>query len=181
MSTYILFFRALNVGGRNKLPMDTLVEIFDRLGLPGAVTYVQSGNVALRCTRQQAATLGRRITEAIQESAGFEPSVQVLRIQEVEHAVAVNPFREAAKEEPKTLHLWFLATEPADPDLEGLERLKSASERFKLDRKVFYLHSPEGLGQSRVASSVEKCLGVSGTARNWRTVTKSLEMAWHLS
>jgi uncharacterized protein (DUF1697 family) len=180
MTTCILFFRAINVGGRNKVSMDELVGILDALGLPGAVTYIQSGNVAVRCSRQQAGSLGRRMKEAMQERLGFEPSVLVLKIQEVEHAIAANPFREAAKD-PKSLHLWFLAALPADPDLEGLERLKSDSERYRLDRKVFYLHAPDGIGESRLASGVEKCLGVEGTSRNWRTVTKVLEMAWQLS
>ena len=180
MTTCILFFRAVNVGGRNKLPMAELVDMIDGLGIPGAVTYIQSGNVALRCSRQQAATLGRRIKAAVLESRGFEPSVLVLRIQELEHAIAANPYREAARE-PKSLNLWFLASEPADPDFAGMDRLKSDSERYKLDKKVFYLHAPEGIGESRLVERVEKCLGVEATGRNWRTVTKVLEMAWQLS
>lgn len=180
MTTCILFFRAVNVGGRNKLPMGELVEMFESLGIPGAVTYTQSGNVALRCSRQQAASLARRIKGAVLESYGFEPSVLVLRIQELEHAIAANPYREASRE-PKSLHLWFLASEPVEPDFDEMNRLKSASERYKLDKKVFYLHAPEGIGESKLAERVEKCLGVEATARNWGTVTKVLEMAWQLS
>jgi uncharacterized protein (DUF1697 family) len=180
MTTCILFFRGVNVGGHNRLPMDDLKAMLAALGIPGAVTHKQSGNVAIHCTRQQAGSLQNRIRAAVQEKLGFEPAVLVLRIQELEHAVAANPFREAAKD-PKSLHLWFLATEPAEPDLARLERLKSDSERFKLDRKVFYLHTPDGFGQSRLAAEVEKCLGVEATARNWRTVTRVLEMGWGLS
>lgn len=180
MTTCILLFRAVNVGGHNKLPMSDLVGMLDSLGLPGAVTYVQSGNVAVRCNRQQAASLGRRIKAAVQESCGFEPSVLVLKIQELEHAIAANPFRQAARE-PTTLYLWFLAAEPAQPDFETLHRLQSASERYKLDKKVFYLQAPDGIAESRLAADVENCLGVEAAARDWRTVTKVLEMAWQLS
>jgi uncharacterized protein (DUF1697 family) len=116
----------------------------------------------------------------VQERRGFEPSVLVLRIQELEHAIAANPFREAARE-PKSLHLWFLAAEPAQPDFQALDRLKADSERYKLDKKVFYLHAPDGIAESRLAAGVENCLGVEATSRNWRTVTKVLEMAWQLS
>lgn len=180
MTTCILFFRAVNVGGHNKLPMTELVEMLGSLGIPGAVTYIQSGNVALRCSRQQAASLGRRIKAAVLENCGFEPSVLVLRVQELEHAVAANPYREAARE-PNSLHLWFLAAEPAEPDFAEMDRLKSDSEHYKLDKKVFYLHAPDGIGESKLAERVEKCLGVEATGRNWRTVTKVLEMAWQLS
>jgi uncharacterized protein (DUF1697 family) len=180
MTTCILLFRGINVGGRNLLPMNDLVVMLDKLGIPGAVTYIQSGNVAVRCTRQQMANLGRRISEAVKEKLGFEPWVLVMRIQELEHAIATNPFRQGAKD-PKSLHLWFLAKEPVQPDLDALERVKADSERFKLDRKVFYLLAPDGIGRSRLAERVEKSLGVEATARNWRTVTKVLEMAWQLS
>jgi len=180
MTTCILFFRGVNVGGHNRLPMDDLKAMFDALGTPGAVTHKQSGNVAVRCTRQQAGSLGNRIRAQVQEKLGFEPAVLVLKIQELEHAVAANPFRDMVKD-PKSLHLWFLASEPAQPNLAKLQELKSGSERFELHRRVFYLHTPDGLGQSRLAGEVENCLGVEATARNWRTVTKVLEMGWSLS
>jgi uncharacterized protein (DUF1697 family) len=104
----------------------------------------------------------------------------VLRIQELEHAIAVNPFREAARE-PKSLHLWLLAAEPAEPDFKALDELKLDSERYQLDRKVFYLHAADGIDESRLAEGVENCLGVEAIVRDWHTVTKVLEMAWQLS
>lgn len=180
MPICIAFFRGINVGGRNKLPMKELVSLFEHLGIHGAKTYIQSGNVAFRCSRQQRPEVGRRIASAIKQHHGFEPKVLVLTVQELEHAVAANPFMDARKE-PTTLHLWFLKDAPASPDLERLESLKSDSERCKLDRKVFYLHAPEGFGQSKLAENVEKCLGIDATARNWQTVTKTLELAWDLS
>jgi uncharacterized protein (DUF1697 family) len=180
MTTCILFFRDVNVGGGNELPMAGLVGMLDSLGVPGAVTYKQSGNVAVRCSRQQAASLGWRIKAAVQESHGFEPSVLVLKIQEVEHAIAVNPFREAARE-PKALYLWFLAAEPTQPDFKTLDELKLDSERYKLDKKAFYLHAPDGIDESRLAEGVENCLGVEAIVRDWRTVSKILETAWQLS
>ncbi|MEX2494894.1 MAG: DUF1697 domain-containing protein [Woeseia sp.] len=180
MTTCILFFRGINVGGRNSLAMEDLVDLLDKLGMPGARTYIQSGNATVRLTRQQSVNLGRRISEAVEERHGFRPWVLAMRVQELEHAVAVNPFREGIKD-PASLHLWFLAQEPANPDFASLEEAKAASERFKLDKKVFYLLAPEGIGRSRLAERVEKSLGVEATSRNWRTVTKVLEMAWQLS
>lgn len=180
MAICIALFRGINVGGNNTLPMAELVEQLEQLGLPGAVTYIQSGNVAFRCATKRTADLEPRIANAVQQNHGFRPRVLVLRVQELEHAVAVNPFPEATKE-PKSLHLWFLSQVPTKPDLDALEQVKSETERFKLDNKVFYLHAPDGIGRSKVAERVEKALGVEGTARNWRTVSKVLEMAWDLS
>jgi uncharacterized protein (DUF1697 family) len=161
------------------LPMKDLVGTLERVGIHGAVTYIQSGNVAFRCSKVQAAELSRRIGSAIQGDYGIQPGVIVLSIQEVEHAIAVNPYPEGQKD-PKSLHLFFLGELPASPDLEALKRLATQSERFTLHRRIFYLHAPEGIGQSKLAANVEKHLGVMTTARNWRTVTKTLQMAWDL-
>lgn len=180
MATCIAFFRALNVGGRNRLTMKELVQQFERIGIHGARTYIQSGNVAFRCTRQQRPEAGRRIATAIQQEHGFEPKVHVILIQELEHAVAANPFMDARKD-PSNLLLWFLKDVPENPDLATLERLKTATERFALDRKVFYLHAPDGIGESKLAAAVENCLGTDATARNWETVRNTLELGWDLA
>lgn len=180
MSTCIAFFRGINVGAHNRLPMPELVDLFDTIGIRDARTYIQSGNVVFRCTRQQRPEVARRIGNAVQNSHGFQPGVLVITIQELEHAVAVNPYPEARKDH-KSLHLWFLSEEPVDPDLDALNRVKSATECFTLHRKIFYLHAPDGIGQSRLAGRVEPALGVQATSRNWQTVTATLELAWHLS
>lgn len=181
MPTCIAFFRGINLGGRNKLPMKELVELLDQLGFHGARTVLQSGNVAFRCSRPQRPEIGRRIGAAIQRQYGFEPVILVLRIQELEHAVAANPFMDARKD-AANLHLWFLTDAPAEPDLERIERLKGpASVRWKLDRKVFYLHAPEGLESSPLPDELEDCLGVTAIERNWQVLTKTLELGWDLA
>lgn len=57
-----------------------------------------------------------------------------------------------------------------DADRARLKALCSASERFELTGRVFYLHAPEGIGRSKLAAGAEKALGVACTGRNWRTV-----------
>jgi len=37
---------------------------------------------------------------------------------------------------------------------------RSPSERFHLGSRVFYLHAPDGIGRSKLATGVEKALGV---------------------
>ena len=99
----------------------------------------------------------------------------ILDVNELENAIALNPFPEA-NAEPNTLHFFFLSSLPAKPDLEALESVKKASEQFRLIDKVFYLYAPEGVGRSKLAMKVEKVLGAAVTARNWRTVSKIMEM-----
>ncbi len=176
MNSYIALFRGINVGGRNLLPMRELVGLLEDLGLQNIKTYIQSGNVLFQSEKTDVAGLSDKISGAINNSHGFTPQVLLLGLAEFENGITSNPFPEA-ESEPKTLHLYFLATVPENPDLKTLESIKRENERFKLKGKVFYLHAPDGIGRSKLAARVEKSLGVAVTARNWRSVCKILAMA----
>jgi uncharacterized protein (DUF1697 family) len=119
--------------------------------------------------------LATRIASAVAKSHGFEPRVLVLTGAELERAAAGNPFTEAVGN-PKSLHLFFLADKPKKADLKSLDALKTRTERYELKGNVFYLHTPDGFGTSKLAERAERCLGVPATARNWRTVTTLVAM-----
>lgn len=176
MKTYVALFRGINVGGNNILPMKDLVDVLENVGSQNVETYIQSGNAVFQSEETDASRLSNQISARIQETHGFEPQVLLLELEEVEKAVASNPFPEA-EADPKTLHLFFLSSVPENPDLTPLEDIKSDSERLALEGKVLYLHAPDGVGRSRLAAKAEKLLGVPTTARNWRTVCKILAMA----
>jgi uncharacterized protein (DUF1697 family) len=176
MKTYIALFRGLNVGGNNILPMNELVSVLEKTGARSVKTYIQSGNAVFQVEETDASLLSIKIAAAIKKSHGFEPRVLLLGLEEMEKAVESNPFPEA-ESEPKALHLYFLDAIPENPDFDTLASIKSKRERFALKDGVFYLHAPEGIGRSKLAANAEKLLGVSATARNWRTVCKIMAMA----
>lgn len=176
MRTYIALLRGINVGGKNKIPMSELVKSLEGLGFQHIRTYIQSGNVVFQSAAPQKTEIAGQIIQAIQKSHGFAPSTLVVSLAEFKKAIDNNPFGEAVSE-PKSLHLYFLETEPPTPDLETLEEIKQARERFQLTGKIFYLHAPDGIGRSKLATRVEKALGVAATARNWRTVNQIYEIA----
>jgi uncharacterized protein (DUF1697 family) len=176
MNTWIALFRGINVGGKNSLPMKELVALLEDVGVHKVRTFIQSGNAVFQCTEKDRAQLSERLAAEIRKRHGFEPSVLVLGLDAMESAIAKNPFPEA-EADPSSLHLGFLASKPVNPDLKKLDSLRTASERFHLGDRVFYLHAPEGVGRSRLAASAEKLLGVAMTDRNWRTVCKIRDMA----
>ncbi len=175
MHTFIALLRGINVGGHNKLPMRALVELLESIGLSNVKTYIQSGNVVFQTLRTERAKLSEEISTVIEQSHGFRPQVMLLSLVELETAVSQNPFP-AAEENHKTLYFYFMETAPVNPDLAMLESLKSEREQFALIGTVFYLHAPDGIGRSKLAAKVEKALGVATTARNWRTVSKLMEL-----
>jgi uncharacterized protein (DUF1697 family) len=176
MRTYIALFRGINVGGNNMLPMKELAAALESVGAREVATYIQSGNAVFRSEDTDTALLAEKIQAAIGERHGFEPRVLVLGSEDLEKAVRSNPFPEA-ESEPKTLHLYFLAVPPEHPDLDALQGIKGERERFVLGDSVFYVHTPDGIGRSKLAANAERLLGIPATARNWRTVRKVMEMA----
>ena len=176
MNTYIAFFRAINVGGKNPLPMKSLVAILEGMGAHKVKTYIQSGNAVFQSAENNAALLSSQLAAEIKKHHGFEPFTLILGLEALRQACANNPFPEA-EADPQSLHLGFLAAKPQRPDLDKLSSLKRISERFHLGDGVFYLHAPEGVGKSKLAASAEKLLGVPMTDRNWRTVCKVVELA----
>ena len=180
MKTYIALLRGINVGGHNKLLMRDLTKLLEKLGLKNVKTYIQSGNVVFQSDRTDSAKLATEISEAIGESHGFTPQIFILDKEALQKAMTANPFSEG-EAEPKSLHLFFLDAVPEDPDLSSLEELKAENERFELIDDVFYLHAPDGIGRSKLAERAGRGWNVSITARNWRTVTKIMEMVTAVS
>lgn len=176
MTTWIALFRGINVGGNNLLPMKDLTVMLEAMGCAFVKTYIQSGNVVFRKSGSKAPQLATSIGKAVLDNHGFEPKVQLLTVKELEKALKTNPFTEG-EADPKSLHIFFLGQKPKSPNLKMLNEIKIESESFSLDANLFYLHAPDGTGRSRLAARAEMLLGVDATARNWRTVSKLLELA----
>jgi uncharacterized protein (DUF1697 family) len=168
--------RGINVGGNNKLPMRELVPLLERLGLQNVRTYIQSGNVVFQSEQADPAQHSQTITGAIRQGHGFAPYALVLDSQALQAAMAANPFPEGDAE-PKSLHLFFMDASPQSFDAGVLDRVKASNERYQLIDKVFYLHTPDGIGRSKLAEIAGKGWGVNITARNWRTVNEVMAIA----
>ncbi|MFV0474579.1 MAG: DUF1697 domain-containing protein [Pikeienuella sp.] len=176
MNRWILLLRGVNVGGSNILPMKDLRAALERRGLRDARTYIQSGNCVIDGDARDAAELSALAAGAIEQDFGFRPQVLALTPQQIETAIADNPFADEGCD-PKTVHIHFLLEEPGAPDLASLESLRAPSERFHLATGRFYLHAPDGVARSKLAAQAERRLGVPTTARNLRSVMKIAELA----
>src|SRR5262245_3364376 len=173
---WIALFRGINVVGNNRLPMASLVRHLEAMKLKNVKTYIQSGNVVFDTKSTNLAALTKSIVARIEEEHGFTPKVLLLSPDALQEAINDNPFTHAVSE-PKSLHFFFLATPSTNPNTRGLESAKAETESYVLTDRVFYLHAPDGIGRSKLASMAEKHLGVAATARNLRTVEKLMAMA----
>lgn len=176
MNRWIALFRGINVGGKNLIPMRTLTAHMESIQLTNIKTYIQSGNVVFDSASKSAKTIRKAIIERVCKSHSFCPELLLLDQKELQTAIGKNPFAKAISE-PQTLHFFFLESVPKNPDIEALDLAKASTESYELIDRVFYLHAPDGVGRSKLATTAEKRLGVMATARNFRTVQKLMTMA----
>src|SRR4030095_10466700 len=121
-------------------------------------TYIQTGNVVFSSAKS-ATRLTDEIERCIEKTFGFPSNTFVLSAGDLQRAAKGNPFPQA-DEEPKTLHLFFLAKPAKAAQLDAMNEIKTKSEQFVLTNKVFYFYAPEGFGISKLAAKAERLLGV---------------------
>jgi uncharacterized protein (DUF1697 family) len=173
--TYVALLRGINLGSRNKVSMTELRALFDALGGEDVVTYVQSGNVVFK-SPGSADELTDAIEARIRRELGLQVRVLLRTKAQLGKLVAANPFAKKLRE-AAMLHVTFLAEAPNRARVRELEAKDFAPDEFRVVGRDVYLHCPHGYGRSKLSNAYfEKQLGVAGTTRNWRTVTKLAEL-----
>jgi uncharacterized protein (DUF1697 family) len=163
-----VLLRAVNVGGGNKVPMKQWRDRLEALGLTDVETYLQSGQAVVR-TRLGAAALARLVADDLREGLGVDTAVLVRTHAQLQRVVAGCPWPDVAEADPTKVHVAFVDEAPTsgwvveDPD-------RYAPEQAVVGAGVVYLHLPQGAGRSRMPPSKV------GTARNWRTVLRLVEL-----
>jgi uncharacterized protein (DUF1697 family) len=175
-ATYVALMRAVNLGGKNKLPMLELRQMFEAAGCEAVRSYIQSGNVIFRGSPRMCAALCSKIPEQIGARYGFQPPVVLRSTEELEEAIANNPYLAAGVPE-ELLHLMFLADEPGAAAVKQLDPHRSPPDEFTVCGRDIYLKLPNGAGQTKLTNQYfDAKLKTISTSRNWRTVKTLLEM-----
>lgn len=177
MTVFVSLLRGINVGGNKTVAMAALKALYESLGLEGARTLLNSGNVVFATTEKDRAKLARKIEAAIEKEFGFRPAVMLRDAVALKEIVAQNPFPDVAKRDPGHLVVMFLASRPGKDAPKRLAAAYDGPEEIRIAGEDAYITYPNGIGRSKLTNALlEKQLGVAGTARNWNTVTKLLEM-----
>ncbi|HEY4027523.1 MAG TPA: DUF1697 domain-containing protein [Candidatus Dormibacteraeota bacterium] len=185
--THIALLRGINVGGNNRIAMSDLRAIVASLGHADVATYIQSGNVVFTAGDGNAdtSTLAADLERSIADRLGLRPRAVVYSRDELAGVVRDNPFPEEAN--PKQVHAVFTSAVPGPEmvesvaDAERQAAAKGGRDRARFIGRTLYLHTPDGFGRSELALLLGRARGPmasgsSGTARNWATVRKLLEM-----
>ncbi len=193
-----MLLRGINNLGSKKVAMAELQEVVTSLGHTDVRTYIQSGNVLFtpqptdsRTTdsstagRADAGALAAELERAIADGLGVRARAVVLSREELARCVRENPY--PGETDPKRLHAIFLPEVPGPAlaawvaDAERQVRAKGSRDGAKVLGRTVYLHTPDGYPRSELRRVLARVGGptsapVAGTARNWATVSRLVEL-----
>jgi uncharacterized protein (DUF1697 family) len=177
VTTYVALLRGINVGGRTKVGMADLRQLFADLGHADVKTYLQSGNVLFKSSNRSESRLAGEIERRIAQNLGMTVTVLVRTGDDLARVVAKNPFLGRETDFAK-LHVTFLAEAPDRERAARLETPGGGPDEFALAGREIFLLCPNGYGKTKLNNAyIERRLGVAATTRNWNTVTKLHELA----
>jgi uncharacterized protein (DUF1697 family) len=180
--THVALLRAINLAGRNRVAMADLRQIAASLGHTEVATYIQSGNVVFASTNPDTTDLAETLEQEIGRVLDIRPGVVVLTRDQLAEVIAGNPYPRVA--DPRCLHAVFRRQDLSPAELEAVAvaqqraRDKGSRDEATVVRRTLFLHTPDGLGRSELATQLARSQTVmgTGTARNWATVTRLLEL-----
>ncbi len=175
----VALLRGINVGKSTRIGMAPLRSLVEAQGHQDVATYLQSGNVVLTPgQRVPASTLAEQLSTAVHREFGVTSRVVVLTATQWQQVVDGNPYPDAA--DPRHVHaavqqdpVGAAQRQALEDLLEGLQS-DGCPDQLTVRGRVTYLHTPDGLGRSRLAERLARQAKATGqdsaTARNWRTV-----------
>jgi uncharacterized protein (DUF1697 family) len=177
MAIYVALLRGINVGGRNKIPMADLRAAVSSLGYQDVTTYIQSGNVLFGAPELDTTVLAEAIRAEIARTFSLNIDVVVVSKQDLAQIIGDSPY----PADPKFVHVVFFAAEPDQALRDKIAAIAAAkgsangmtADSVTVAGRAMYLHTPAGYGTSDLAKALVR---LPGTARNWATTTKLLEL-----
>lgn len=176
MAVHVALLRGINLGSRNRIPMARLREVLAEAGYEDPVTHLQSGNAVLR-SGDSAAKVAATVEAAIRDEWGFDVPVIVRTKAQLAKVAEADPFAGVADDLARYV-VMFMSRKPSAKAFAGIDAAKYEPESFELRGKELYAWLPEGQHDSKLMKALGKAdKELVGTVRNWRTVTKLLELA----
>jgi len=180
MTTYIALLRGINVSGHNLIKMDALKQLFLDLGYHDVSTYIQSGNVIFKSYIKEPLLIEDTIISAISKHFGHAIKVLILTKNELITIFNSNPF--LAKDPSMDISKLHVTLLNKKPDITGITHIDilvtTSDDKFQLIDNTIYLQCPNGSGNTKLSNNLfEKKLKVNATTRNWKTITKLVEIS----
>jgi len=174
MMDYILFLRAVNVAGKNKLKMQDLKLALQSEFLD-AQTYIQSGNILIpncNLTKTQVKSIVEKI---VLKNFDIDTTAIIKSSKELQDIMDTIPFQIM---ETKQLYFCFLETMSTKDTTTFNSVTQYHGDNFMIKKDMVYIQCLNGYGKTKLSNHFfEKKLETSATTGNHNTISKLIEMA----
>ena len=177
MPLLISFIRGINVGGRKKIKMADLRDLYSELGFQNPRTLLQSGNVVFEAANADLAEVGARIEAGIKQRFGFEARALLRTPAAFRAALADHPFTAEQLERGNHAMVVFLSGAPDEGALADLRANNPGRETIAASAEALYVFYTDGVARSKLDTKrIEGTLGLVASARNWNTCQRLLKL-----
>ena len=168
--------------GHNSIKMTDLAALYRNLGFISTETYIQSGNVIFKSdTDSPVSDLAFTIEQAILDRFIYNIPVMIRTVPEMREIISSNPFLSEEKFDPSKIAVIFLHEKVSIAQIQKVSDVDYPPDKFKIIGKEIFTFCPNGFGKTRLYTNFfEQKMGVSGTARNWKTITTIFKIAENL-
>jgi uncharacterized protein (DUF1697 family) len=183
MQTYISLLRAVNMTGHNSMKMKDLATLFSDLKFKKSETYIQSGNVVFEAPDELSEEeVSQIITKGIRGKFGYEIPAIIRTSAELGYILKANPYLTEEKYDPAKIAVIFLIDEVTSAQTNKMMEYNYPPDKFHIAAREIYIFCPDGFGKSKLYTNFfERKMGVTGTARNLKTINSLIEIANHRS
>jgi uncharacterized protein (DUF1697 family) len=178
LTTYLILFRGINVGGRNKVPMVALRALLTDLGFRHVRTHIQSGNAILQ-SELRAETIARRIEEAMPGQFTLDTSaIRVLVLSRAELEAAIDKRPKGFGDQPDTYHsdVIFLMGVDAAEAMSAFSPKEGVDVVWPGDGLIYSQRLSAQRTKSRLNRVMSSPLYKSMTIRSWQTTSALMDI-----
>jgi uncharacterized protein (DUF1697 family) len=174
---YVVFLRAVNVGGRT-LKMAEARKVLEDNGFDAVESHIQTGNFLVRSSMRSDAKVAAEIGRLLGAHAGYDIVAIARTPAELTALVHSADGIPSAFPGDPARYVTFCATEPTADARRELEEWDAGGERAHVIGKDVLVEISVPFNEAKLGGAkTEKIVGVPGTARNL-TVVRALAQKW---
>ncbi len=165
--------------GHNSIKMNELAALYSNLGYIRPETFIQSGNVIFSLENEiSIPDIALETESEIQKVFGYDVAVMIRTVPEMKMILEANPYLEEVDFNPARMAVIFLHDDITESQIQKVADVDYPPDKFEIRGKEIYAFCPNGFGRTRIYTNFfENKMKVTGTARNWKTITTVYNLA----
>lgn len=177
MEKYIVFLRGINVGGKNKISMLKLKELFEQNGFQDVATYINSGNVIFSSNNTDENKLKKECEVLIANKFQLNIPAIVIAVNDLFTAINHAPSWWDQDQDSKHNAIFILPPATVEEVYKEVGAIKPEYEKVAHFGRVIFWSAPiKTFSRTRWSKVVGSSVYVNITIRNANTVKKILQL-----